>query len=279
MHQLDSGKDAFVRLDAAPCNINALSALKPLWSDNSTDNYLSQGRTEDMLFYMLDGRRKYTVVDDASSFWVESGDILFLPAGSRYLTVCRCQPGQTGSGICIKFILADEKQQALRLGSRPFVIAHDQNDHFRLLFEKTLAAVLQGVGGRTRAKACVFSLLSDLIASVRASSFSQHAFAEIYPAIQIMEQRLQDNIPVADLAQLCHVSESVFRRRFKQYAKLPPHQYRNQLRVNKADELLETGLYTVERAAMALGFTDASHLCKVYRKFKGHSPRETAGTL
>jgi len=42
MHQLDSGKDAFVRLDAAPCNINALSALKPLWFDNSTDNYLSQ---------------------------------------------------------------------------------------------------------------------------------------------------------------------------------------------------------------------------------------------
>jgi len=279
MLQPDSGKDAFVRLDVAPCNINALSALKPLWSDSSTDNYMSQGRTEDMLFYMLEGRRKYTVADGASSFWVESGDILFLPAGSRYLTVCRCQPGQTGSGICVKFNLTDERQQSLCLDSRPFVIARDQNDHFRLLFETTLAAVLQGVGGRTRAKACVFSLLSDLIASVRASSFSQHAFAEIYPAIQVMEQRLQENIPVADLARLCHLSESGFRRRFKQYAKLPPHQYHNQLRVNKADELLETGLYTVERAAMALGFTDASHLCKVYRKFKGHSPRETAGTL
>lgn len=266
-------KEKFSELDSIPFNINALSALKPQWTNGNSDSYLDYGRREDMLFYMIHGRRDYYFYQNELSFSIEDGDILFLPSGSRYLSTCTCQPNELSSGICIKLSLVNEQQKALCLGDRPFLLAHDDSNHFIIIFEKTLAAILQGVGGQTKAKACVYSLISDLISTINYESFSLNAFAEIYPAILVIEQRPHENMEIEALAQLCHMSESSFRRRFKQYANCPPHEYRNQLRINKVDELLETGLYTVERVALALGFTDASHLCKVYKKIKGHSPK------
>ena len=116
-------------------------------------------------------------------------------------------------------------------------------------------------------------MISDLISTINYESFSLNAFAEIYPAILVIEQRPHENMEIEALAQLCLMSVSSFRRRFKQFANCQTQEYRNQFRINKVDELQETVIYNVELVALALGFTDASHLCKVYKKIKGHSPK------
>lgn len=263
----------FARLGEIACDIHALSALAPSWPDGAVDRYDGSGRPEDMLFYMLQGRRSYFPQASRQPFEAQAGDILFVPAGSCYLTRCRTErQAETSTGICIKFSLTDEQGQPIKLGDQPFLLAHDQQDHFKMIFKNTLADVLQGVGGRIAAKARVYCLLKDLASSVNQDHFKSGRFAAGYPAIQIIEQKPQEHHSLSELARLCHLSESSLRRLFLQYAGLPPHAYRNRLRVDKVDELLRSGLYSVEGAAAALGFTDSSHLCKVYRRLKGVSP-------
>ncbi|MBO5218604.1 MAG: helix-turn-helix transcriptional regulator, partial [Clostridia bacterium] len=69
------------------------------------------------------------------------------------------------------------------------------------------------------------------------------------------------------------MSESEFRRLFRQETGMPPQRYKNWLRVKKARELIEAGA-PVSRAAEAVGFSDMAYFNKLFHQFYGIAPRE-----
>ena len=83
---------------------------------------------------------------------------------------------------------------------------------------------------------------------------------------------LSADFPVARLAALCGLSRSYFARAFKVSMGLPPHRWLMHHRVACAEKMLETTNDSISAIALACGFTDQSHLTRVFHAIVGTSP-------
>ncbi|MDO5115762.1 MAG: AraC family transcriptional regulator [Synergistaceae bacterium] len=73
------------------------------------------------------------------------------------------------------------------------------------------------------------------------------------------------------LAEIAHISPFYLMRLFKEEIGLSPHAYINQLRVNKAKEMMAEGLPLLQ-ITYELGFTDQSHFSKTFLRITGVNP-------
>ena len=99
-----------------------------------------------------------------------------------------------------------------------------------------------------------------------------HSLDKIYEGISYLENNYTKEITTEQLAALCNMSESNFRRLFHRYSTLSPITYRNFLRMKHAREMLETGLYTVSEAAAIVNITDPFYFNKMFKKYFGTAP-------
>lgn len=84
---------------------------------------------------------------------------------------------------------------------------------------------------------------------------------------------LDQDIKLTDLAQLLGMSQSHFSHLFKQSMGISPHQYLLQQRVERAKQLLKQTERSVIEIALACGFDSHSHLSKQFRQFTGMTPK------
>lgn len=89
----------------------------------------------------------------------------------------------------------------------------------------------------------------------------------------ILSDRLDENIPLSELAAEFGLSPFHFARMFKLAMGFPPHEYQLQLRIARARELLGQRPKT-SLAAMAcdLGFSDESHFRRHFKRIVGTTP-------
>jgi AraC family transcriptional regulator len=93
--------------------------------------------------------------------------------------------------------------------------------------------------------------------------------------IQISEyinDRLDREIKLADLAALVGVSQFHFSRLFKQSMGISPHQYLLQQRIERAKQLLKNSKEAIVEIAFQCGFNSQSHLGKHFREITGMTP-------
>jgi AraC family transcriptional regulator len=81
----------------------------------------------------------------------------------------------------------------------------------------------------------------------------------------LMEERLADPLPIADLAAAASLSVSQFARQFKASTGESPHQFLLRLRLEQACRLLRTGTTAIGEVAVDCGFSHQEHLTRVMR--------------
>lgn len=95
------------------------------------------------------------------------------------------------------------------------------------------------------------------------------------PHILTVKEYLKDNFAAApnieELAKIAHISPFYLMRLFKEEIGLSPHAYINQLRINKAKEMIEDGMPLLQ-ITYELGLTDQSHFSKTFLKVTGVNP-------
>jgi AraC-like DNA-binding protein len=80
-----------------------------------------------------------------------------------------------------------------------------------------------------------------------------------------------EDISLEHLARLVYLSPFHLSRLFREQLGLPPHTYLNQIRVNRAKNLLNAGLSLTD-VAYTVGFADQSHLTKAFKRVVGIPP-------
>src|SRR5690606_10005732 len=84
---------------------------------------------------------------------------------------------------------------------------------------------------------------------------------------------LDQNISLAELAAVAHMSEFHFARLFKHTTGLPPYQFVIHQRVERAKRLIATGRLSLAQIAIDVGFSDQSQLHRHFKRLVGVTPK------
>ena len=96
----------------------------------------------------------------------------------------------------------------------------------------------------------------------------------IAPALQYMTNHYAEDIDVQDLADLCNVSLTHFRRLFLAAVGKPPLQHLAQLRVRMAGAILAESDRPISQVAYEVGFESINTFNRQFRAIFGVSPRQ-----
>ena len=107
-----------------------------------------------------------------------------------------------------------------------------------------------------------------------------HAHAPIDPILPdmlrevllLMEQNLEDVIPMPELAQRAGVSQRQLERVFKKYLQITPKRYYLNMRLIRGRALLTQTELPVSEIAGACGFNSSEHFARSYTKFFDVAP-------
>jgi AraC family transcriptional regulator len=89
---------------------------------------------------------------------------------------------------------------------------------------------------------------------------------------ELMNARLADQLSLNELAKQCRLSISHFARAFRQTTGESPHRWLLKRRIEAAKELLISSERGISEVALDCGFTDQSHLTRVFSVMVGAPP-------
>lgn len=95
----------------------------------------------------------------------------------------------------------------------------------------------------------------------------------ILPALEYLRNNYDKNIKVKTLAELCFMSESKFYTEFKQIVGTSPIDYKNNLKISKATEMILHKI-TLEKICEELGYSSPAFLRRQIKKHIGKTPFE-----
>ena len=97
-------------------------------------------------------------------------------------------------------------------------------------------------------------------------------------AIGDMENNLEEPISQSELALRAGISSRQLERLFRRHLNMTPTRYYLNLRLKRANQLLEQTSMSILTVALACGFVSASHFSKCYKEYFEKTPREQRKT-
>jgi AraC family transcriptional regulator len=92
--------------------------------------------------------------------------------------------------------------------------------------------------------------------------------------VRRIDERLAEQVPLAELAGLVRLSTFHFSRAFKQSFGMPPHRFHCHRRIERAKALLMDHEMSVTQVGVVLGFSSASSFSMAFRKVTGTTPSD-----
>jgi AraC-like DNA-binding protein len=98
--------------------------------------------------------------------------------------------------------------------------------------------------------------------------------ARIYKsAVEYMNENLEKNLSVCDIAEYCCLSTTGLKKVFTEYAGIGIHKFFLKLKIKKAATLLAGGITTSEISHL-LGFSSQGYFSEAFKRETGLSPKE-----
>ncbi len=91
-------------------------------------------------------------------------------------------------------------------------------------------------------------------------------------AIKFIHENFKRNFKTREIAKYCSASESHLRLKFLKQTGKTITEYRDDLRIKSAKELLSSGFFSVKETAYELGFCDVYYFTKFFSSFTGITP-------
>lgn len=99
---------------------------------------------------------------------------------------------------------------------------------------------------------------------------SAQNFAKV---VTVLEENLDKNLSVSDIARLCDQGEVSLKKNFSKYSGMGVITYFNKLKVTAAIQMLREGK-TIKEISNALGFSDQNYFSTVFKRIMGSSPSQ-----
>ena len=146
--------------------------------------------------------------------------------------------------------------------------------------QKILRLVAEGGDNRLYAETLIVMLAIELIRFHNKGGLRQPvargglAEWQRRAVIEFINDTLDRNISLEDLANLVRLSPNHFCQAFAQSMGMPPHQYQRRQRVERAKLLLADADRSITDVAMAVGYSAPSNFATAFRRVTGLTPRD-----
>lgn len=219
-------------------------------------------RSNHALLYIINAERTYSF-SSGEEFCVKNGDILFVPKGLPY-TVSGTEIRE-GFSICF-----ETKEPDLN----PFLLRPKNSSYFLDSFRTASNAWSnKTIGYQMRCKAELYNIICNMQSEYLLNYVSKSTRSRLDPALEyIHKEYTRENLSIPYLADLCNMSEVLFRRHFKNSMGLSPLRYINNLKIARAKELLSFGECSVSEAAFLSGFHDECYFSREFKRATGVAP-------
>lgn len=201
---------------------------------------------------------KYEVIKfDPNKLYTESGYVpklkVLLESASNSENVSLCLKEERIREICVLGIIKECRRELLSKNYGYDVAVH--NLLINLVLK--LIRIWREDGFRTD-EACSYSPDKDSLHGITA----------------YIDEHIDEPILVEDLAELCNMSYSYFAKNFKQYYGRSCKEYIEFIRISKVEDMLLFTDFDLSYISQETGFSDSSHLIKIFRKWKGMTPKQ-----
>lgn len=245
-------------------NVSFLNVLQQFWRDRREFQCLGAPKRQNLLLF-LDGCSATYIDRNGEKTIAHGGDVILTSVGSEYRAVLSDFRTESSSTIGVNFLLYDEKGEPVTC--QPSIeVFRGVGERAGMLFRELLAGNDRRLYIRKRL------LLMEILSALAAAPDVGEKDGLIVPGLQYLADHPEEKPSVAYLAQLCHVSEAYFRRRFKERTGVTPVEYRNELRLARAAQYLEYGDVSIQELSGMLGYSTASHFIQQFKKRYGVSP-------
>ena len=203
-----------------------------------------------------------------------AGTVVYLPSDVEYTSFW--SDFELGEYITLQFILKDDENRHLALSDSAVVIAKDKNGELHSLFSTAYDEYIRHeafVG--VRLNQLFFEIFHKIIKRYNRSLYKEQAgSSQVYKAIIHINDHFMMDFTVEELAKMCGLSLSTFRRLFKAQTGTSPIKYKNNLKLLRAREMLGSGLYNVSEVVEILGCCDMAYFNRIYKQKFGTNPSE-----
>lgn len=220
------------------------------------------------LYYIVDGET--TFVLNNKRIVAKKGDIVYLPPDIQYVSTWE-NPEQ-GAGTAVHFNLLCNNIE-INISNDLFIIFSDKDGYY-LPFFKNLAETYNknNICKDLKCRSILLEILYNLFKfHLGFSDFQSNE--PIQKGISYIEKNYMSSIDVNELAQMCSMSPSSFRAKFKKETNMSPTKYKNYLLMKKAAEYLATGVFTVQEVALTLGINDPYYFTRLFKQYFNVSPK------
>ncbi len=230
-----------------------------IFKTESTDfSYHNPQRVADGFILLTEGNG-FAISNSGKRYNIKAGDVLFVNRGDNYTICCPAPCSYITSELTV------DTDKALL----PFLHRASEQEIEKL---KTVCTIWQSLEWDSYVS-CRVKLLTvyyDIIKNRLSNHFPDQDIAK---AITFIHQNFKTNFSGKELADYCSVSPSHLRAKFLKSTGLTITEFRDNLRISTAKEMLASKHFTVSEIATALGYCDVYHFSKVFSAQVGVSPK------
>ena len=121
---------------------------------------------------------------------------------------------------------------------------------------------------------CAAKLVDILVTLLRRTTYTDHQTATKLMTVAWLHRHFTEDISVKELAEIEHMSESWYRKIFRHQMGMSPNEYRINLRMQYACDLLTATDNSISAIAQVCGYDDVLYFIRLFKQRIGLPPGE-----
>ena len=254
--------------------IKTYSVFTKHWVSNAHfTNFYNTPKGCSTLIYLKDCAITY-YIKNGETLYVPRGSLIYSPQLAQYECLFHdCNP-DAASAQAIHFKLFDENGEPFNAAETVIILNSLSKHAFIQRFDELFHIFHTTDFSYSLLNARLLELMHDICKSYRHETIYSKTFLPIAKGILYLERCKTHELSIGEIAKMCNISESAFRKLFRQYAGISPNEYRTQKLMHHAEVLLCEGQYSIVEIASQLGYENSTYFSKVFKTYYGLPPRE-----
>lgn len=214
--------------------------------------------------------------NDQGSFQVKPGTVMIIRPGVWHRYRPEPKTGWHEHYVGFDGEIARHLLQQFVYSDKPALIRCGYREELVDTYLKLYALVQQETPGFQQVcSGLVIKLLGYIVAFKKQQDFTGKHIEQVIQKIRFhMHENVEDRIDLPRMAGDHHIGYSYFRKMFKKYTGVSPHQYLLSLKILRARELLLSSDKSIKQISYHLGFSSIYYFSRFFKDKVGVNPSE-----